>query len=286
LNTGGTEYIALSGALTANTALRDVREGDNVRVLTMDVAKVKTASDTSKISDNVGGGDGLLVYVTDTSVGTSVPTVVRNSSTGATTAVTSSSKRGVKLINGGSLPSVGLTVASPNIIYVQGDYNSGKTSAAQPPSNTTSTYTPPNDAPSPVVSGYERAPAAVAGDAVNILSNAWNDANSLLSQSSRVASNTTVNAAIIAGNVPSTSSSYSGGIENFARFHENWSGKYYTIYGALALLYNSQQARGTWGSADYTPPNRRWYYDIKLQDSNPPGFRVARVYERGRWTTR
>ena len=102
----------------------------------------------------------------------------------------------------------------------------------------------------------------------------------------RVASNTTVNTAIIAGSVPSKDGAYSGGIENFVRFHENWSGKYFTIYGTLALLYNSQQAKGLWGDADYNPPNRRWYYDTKFQDANPPGFQVARVYERGRWTRR
>lgn len=286
LGTGTAEYTSIAAALTPNRAMRDVREGDNVRNVVLDIGVIKTASDQGRISDTVGSGDGLLFYVSDTSVGTSVSTVVRNASTGASTTVTSSSKRGVKLVNGGSLPSVGLTIASPNIVYIQGDYNSGKSGATQPASNTTSTYTPPNDRPSPVVTGYDRAASAVAADAVNILSNAWNDSNSLLAQSSRVASNTTVNTAILAGNVPTTTSSYSGGIENFARFHENWSGKYYTIYGTLALLYNSQQAKGTWASADYTPPNRRWYYDTKLQDNNPPGFRIARVYERGRWTAR
>ena len=285
------EYVAIKGTLTTNTALKDVREADNIRVVTMDVGALKTAVDAGKVLDSVGGstgtgGDGLLIHFTDTSFGTSVSTVVKNSSTGATTAVTSTKKRGLKLTNGAALPSAGLTVATPNIIYVQGDYNTGKTSTSQPPSNTPSSYTPPADKPSPVVSGYNRAPAAVAGDAVNILSNAWNDANSLLAQSSRVASNTTINTAIIAGNVPTTSASYSGGIENFSRFHEDWSNRYLTIYGTLAQLFNSEQAKGTWNLADYTPPGRRWYYDTKLQDSNPPGFRIARVYERGRWTTR
>ena len=86
--------------------------------------------------------------------------------------------------------------------------------------------------------------------------------------------------------MPTTSASYSGGIENFSRFHEDWTNKYITIYGTLAQLFNSEQAKGTWSLADYSAPNRRWYYDTKLQDNNPPGFRIARVYERGRWTTR
>lgn len=288
LPTSDPQYVALTGTLTTNRALKDAREGDNTRVVTMDVGLLKSASEgaSRKVVDNYGGGDGLLLYVADTSQGTSVSTQVRNSSTGATTNVTSNRMRGVKLVNGAKLPDGGLTIASPNTVYIQGDYNSGKTSTVQPPSNTASSYTPPINKPEPETPSYRRVPAAVAADAVNILSNAWNDANSLTAQSTRVASNTTVNTAIIAGNVPTTNGSYSGGIENFVRFHENWANKYFTIYGTLALLYNSQQAIGKWPSADYSPPNRRWYYDTKLQDANPPGFQIARVYERGRWTRR
>ena len=121
---------------------------------------------------------------------------------------------------------------------------------------------------------------------MNVLSNAWNDANSLSGISSRQATSTTINTAIVAGNVPTTTASYSGGIENFTRFHEDWSNDYLTIYGALALLFDSEQATGPWNAASYSPPSRRWYYDTLLQDHNPPGFRVARTYERGRWVQR
>jgi len=100
------------------------------------------------------------------------------------------------------------------------------------------------------------------------------------------ASNTTVNIAIVAGNVPTTSSSYSGGIENFPRFHENWSGNYFTVYGSFGLLYDSEQAKGTWANALYSPPDRHWYFDTSLQNKNPPGFPVAYSYDRGRWSTR
>ena len=286
LGTGSTEYLAIKAALTTNTAIKDIREGDNVRVVTMDVSKINAALTASSISDNVGGGDGLLLYFKDSSAGSSVSTKVVDSSSGATTAVTSSARRGVKLTKGATLPSMGLTVVTPNIAYIQGDYNTGTTASTQPASNTTSTYVPPVDNPSPIVTGYNRAASAVVADAVNILSNAWNDANSLLSKSSRQASSTTINTAIVAGNVPTTTASYSGGIENFSRFHEDWSGDYLTIYGALALLFDSEQATGRWNAADYTPPNRRWYYDTLLQDHNPPGFHVARTYERGRWVSR
>ena len=132
LSTSNAERTAIVAALTTNTALRDVRDGDNVRLLTMDIAKVKIGVDSGRILDNDGSGDGLLLYVSDTSSGTSVSTKVVNSSSGATTSVTSSRSRAVKLINGGVLPALGasrhlgFTVVSPNSVYIQGDYNSGK----------------------------------------------------------------------------------------------------------------------------------------------------------------
>lgn len=291
LSSSSADYIALIGAIKTNTALRDVREGDNVRLVTMDVDKVRVAAGSGSIQDTAGGslntgGDGLTIYVADKSYGTSVSTKVVDSGSGATTTVTSSRSRGVKLVNGAKLPSNGFTIVTPNPVYIQGDYNSGKTSTTQPASNTATTYVPPNDHPSPYVSGYNHVAAAVVGDAVNILSNNWNDANSLLAQSSRAATSTTINAALVAGNVPTTTSSYSGGVENFTRFHEDWNNDYLTIYGALALLYSSNQATHTWNAADYTPPNRRWFYDDLFSNSNPPGFHVARSYERGIWTVR
>lgn len=276
-----TEYLAIQSAVTTNTALTDVREGDNVRNVTVDMSKITSSANSGTLKDTVGSSDGFLLFINDTSVGTSVSTKIVNAATGAATNVTSTRARGVKLTKGGTLPSAGMTIVSPNPVYIQGDYNTGTTSSSQPLSNTTANYTPPTDTPSPVVGSYSRAPAAVVGDAVNVLSNAWNDANSSSGIGSRVASSTTVNTAIVAGNVPTTSSSYSGGIENFTRFHEDWGSAYFTIYGALALLYDSEQATHPWSNSSYNPPSRRWYYDTLLQNSNPPGFRVAHTYSRG-----
>ena len=271
----GPVYTALSNLITTNQALKDVREKDYVRVATLDVNQIKVAFDQGILKDTVGNGDGLLLYVADTSSGNPVSTKVVDSATGTSTTVNSTHSRGVRLKNGGLLPNAGLTIASPNAVYVQGDYNSGQTGSVEPASNTAANYTPPTDRPSPFVSNYDHAPAAIIGDAVNILSNAWNDANSLLPQASRRAESSTVNAAIVAGNVPTTTTSYSGGIENFVRFHENWDSRYFTISGALAQLYASEQARGLWKDADYTPPARRWYYDDLLRDRNPPGMRAG-----------
>lgn len=286
LATTNAEYVAIKAAIRTNTALKDVRDADYVRLVTLDMDKVRTGYNAGTITDTVGSGDGLAIYVKDTSAGSTVNSQVVNSQTGATKNVVSSRARGVKLINGSRLPAVGVTIVSPLPVYIQGDYNSGRVAGSEPASNTATSYTPPLDTPSAFVTGYDHVAAAVVGDAVNILSNNWNDWNSDLSQSSRAAKNTTINAVIVAGNVPTTTSSYSGGVENFVRFHENWSDDYFTIYGSLALLYASDRAVRPWSAADYTPPNRRWFYDTRLRDRNPPGFNIARVYERGRWTVK
>src|SRR5205814_5179924 len=81
-----------------------------------------------------------------------------------------------------------------NPVYIQGNYNTGSGTV---PSNS-GTYTDPD------ASGYTRKPAAVVADAVNILSSGWSDANSAQGIATRVASaNTTINAALVAGNVQS-----------------------------------------------------------------------------------
>jgi hypothetical protein len=300
LSPSSSEYLAISSAITTNQAIADKREGSNVRLVSIDVDKVRTAYNSSAISDNAGDGDGLLFYVQDKSDGTSVSSNIVNSASGSSTPVTSIDRRGVRLTNGAFLPGTkrptessvqgivkGFTLVSPNAVYIQGDYNTGTNGVNMPPSNTATSYTPPLDNPDPYATGYDRVASAVVGDAVNILSNAWNDGNSTLPTNSRAATNTTINAAIVSGNVPTgTDGSYSGGIENFTRFHETWSGDYLTIYGAIASLFDSAQATGPWSRAQYSPPNRRWYYDTLLQDNNPPGFRAARSYERGPWVQR
>jgi hypothetical protein len=278
------DYIALNSALTTNMALYDPRQGDNVRLVSVNVGTLTTAYAGGQITDNNGGNDGLTLYIQDISAGTSVSTTLGGSP------VTSNSNRAVMLTNGGNLPynatnGTGFSVVTPNPVYIQGDYNSGYTGSTQPASNTaTATYNPPTVNPSPVVSGYTRAPAAVAADSINILSNAWSNTNSTSSGpngNGPQATNTTVNAALIGGTVPTTTGSYSGGTENFTRFLEDWSGAYFTLYGCLAPLYDSEQAKGTWSSARYSPPTRCWYYDTILEDNNPPGFRVAQTYQRG-----
>lgn len=167
-------------------------------------------------------------------------------------------KRGVRLKNGSALPTGGLTVVSDNPVYIQGDYNTAKN---------------------------QWQPAAVVADAVNILSNNWKDTNAATT-SSRVASNTTINTAILSGIVPTTANpnTYSGGVENFPRFLENWGGITLTYNGSMVELFNSQQATGTWGKSNvYSPPTRVWAFDTRLRTSPPPGIFQVISYSRCRW---
>ena len=139
------------------------------------------------------------------------------------------------------------------------------------------------------MSGYNRASCSILTDAVNILSNSWNDANSFAGTSSRVASNTTVNAAVVSGIVPTASvggdGSYSGGAENFPRFLEDWSHAALTYYGSMVELYKSQQSMGEWGKANvYSPPTRQWYFDNNFKTTPPPGSLMIYSYAKGRWS--
>jgi hypothetical protein len=252
--------VAIKGAITTNQTITDNREGattgnGTIRVASLDVGILKTAIDAASL----GSFNGIL-YIVDTSADPNGVTA----------------KRAIRLTNGGSLPNGGLTIASGNPVFVQGDYNTGTAGATQPLSNS-------GDPTKPTVAGYTREPAAIVADAVMVLSNSWNDA---ASGTTPAASSTTVNAAIVAGIVPTGNGYYSGGVENFPRFLENWSGKDFTYYGSMIELYNSEQNIGHWGAGNvYSPPDRAWYFDTNFLSSPPPGLLAAFNYIRSRWYT-
>jgi hypothetical protein len=182
-----------------------------------------------------------------------------------------STESGVRLVNGQTLLPKGLTVATPNPLYLQGNYNAPASSLGT--ANTADTL-----------------PASVVADAVTVLSTAWKDPNSGGALSSRNAANTTVNAAFLAGIVPTTTGSYSGGVENFPRFIEDWSGKTFTYNGSMVVMYESRYATGQWrgtGSSIgiYNPPNRNWAFDQNFRNPNrlPPGCPGVRALIRDKW---
>jgi len=79
-----------------------------------------------------------------------------------------------------------------------------------------------------------------------------------LDQNSRVSTQTTYNCAFIAGIKTTTDTSYNGGLENYPRLHEKWSGVNLNITGSFVALWNSAIATGNWSNASYSPPIRNW----------------------------
>ncbi|MDP8248144.1 MAG: hypothetical protein P9M00_08405 [Candidatus Tritonobacter lacicola] len=175
---------------------------------------------------------------------------------------------GVRLVNAQTMPDGtqangnvrGLTVATDNRLYVLGNYN---TTAAGTSS---------------------QRPAAIAGDAISILSNSWTDEKSTDSLSNRRASNTTLYTAMMMGNYESSQNDYNGGLENLPRFLEYWSGKTAKIRGSMVdLWYSNEKIRDWYGNKTlvskwsygsyYTAPNRDWGYDKFFDDplNWPPG---------------
>ena len=153
---------------------------------------------------------------------------------------------GIRIKNGRELSGPTFLV-SPNPVYIQGDFN----------------------APA-ATSVYTKQPAVVMCDALNLLSNAWDDSKKPGSGVPK-ANATTVNCAMISGIVRTPDmpdGSYSGGLENYPRFHENWSGVASNIRGSFICLFQSRYATGTWGKKNvYTPPTRNWGFDPDLLNS-------------------
>ncbi|CAN5613200.1 hypothetical protein BH18ACI3_BH18ACI3_06250 [soil metagenome] len=199
-------------------------------------------------------------------------------------------RRGVRLVRGQTLPGIydtanpkntkGFTVASENAVYVQGNYNaSGVASVGDP--------TPHTDY-IPLSTSSGNIPASVVADAITILSNNWRDANSFASpfdRTGRTASQTFTRFAMIGGdsltslhatpNQGGDNARMSGGVHNFKRFLENWTGDSLFYSGSLVNLFNSRNNNGAFKCCErvYRPPNRNWVFDATFLDINrlPPG---------------
>jgi hypothetical protein len=158
----------------------------------------------------------------------------------------------------------GVTVASDQAMYVLGHFNRG--TAAVP-------------------AGAPRQPASLIGDSINILSQGYwqtqaacngtlcRDGQSVaaLNNAARNAQSTWINAAFLGG-VDTTpdgypgNGQYNGGLENYPRFHENWTGTNLTYQGSFVSLGEPEHVDGAWcgtGNACniYNPPNRFWNFD-------------------------
>jgi hypothetical protein len=189
----------------------------------------------------------------------------------------------VRLVQAQQLPyngNVGFTLATPNPLYIIGNYNvTTNISDGLPLATSIGATTNGNTVP-----------AALLCDAITVLSSNWNDAKSTLAYTTRVAENTTINAAIVTGNVPSTGTSattFSGGVHNLTRLLENWSGDTLTYNTSIVCLFSSQIATNQFQmpGAYYEPPTRNWGFDPTFYNParEPPGIPVALVPIRFNW---
>ena len=196
-------------------------------------------------------------------------------------------RRGVRLINGQTLPGVytdpintkGFTVASENGIYILGNYNAISI-------NSVGTPTPAEDYNPQGTANH--IPASIAADAITILSPSWSDSRSFrypFSLSNRPASETFLRFAMLSGDTLTSKDAdpnqgggdqrMSGGVHNFMRFLEDWGDDRVNYAGSMINLYNSHNNNGTFKccSMVYSPPARNWVFDISFLDPNrlPPG---------------
>jgi hypothetical protein len=186
----------------------------------------------------------------------------------------------------------GISIATENMDYIWGNYNTTGINAA-PPAGTSSL----NDSSTSYYYLGNQIPTSIVCDAIFPLSKTFFDSETGMypddtskrpaDNSPTVAQESSVRAAIIAGNNLSAlagspdagnsaagESRLCGGMHNFPRFLENW-GARWNFVGSLIPLYHSTQAVGQYNanSTIYGAPTRNWAFDITFTDPNrlPPG---------------
>lgn len=176
-------------------------------------------------------------------------------------------RRALKIVDGATInlgaacygaappnPPCGISIASENPVYIQGEFNDGGVN--------TSAFT------------GSSVSASVAADSVTLLSDDWNDVNSFISPYNpalRNAVTTTYRVAIIAGKgIPfaqpaGTVQDYGtdGGLHNFLRFEENWGSASLDYRGSLVSFFYSVQGIGPYKCCNtvYGAPNRVYSFD-------------------------
>jgi len=176
-------------------------------------------------------------------------------------------RRALKVVNGSNLAALGtcpggyncgLAIASENPVYITGDFNANFGGIGFSSSPTT-------------------VAASVAGDAVTLLSDNWNDTNSFsspYSTSARTGVTSWYRVAIVGGATPwFTNSSDSahqdfgtdGGVHNFLRYLEAWSGTL-EYEGSIVDMFYSRQSNGTFKCCTtvYSPPTRGYSFDTNF----------------------
>jgi hypothetical protein len=246
--------------VSTNVSFGDQREGKNTQTTEIDVGLFNTWLTNAGLALNTLalanlGHEINSIYVDDQRLDVNKLTAVR-------------------VANGKDLPGDGLTVATYLPLYVKGHFNAPDLAAGS--TNTLNTK-----------------PASLAGDSITVLSANWSDANSFTSvYTDRPATDTTINAAFLAGIVATTNiggtKHYSGGLENFPRLLENWGGKTFTYNGSMVVMFPSRYARSWFVSPGtyYSAAIRKWSFDRNFlnQGKLPPITPAVRKIVRGQWT--
>lgn len=167
---------------------------------------------------------------------------------------------------------IGLTLATNSALYIQGDFNA--------PTNKGTSTTPHADDQFGALGG--EVPASLIADAITVLSNSWNnqDSRKFTSGSVRRATNTMISAAFVTGNVATArfggSTQYSGGVENFPRFLEDWSSRTLTYRGSMVMLFRSEVQNKRWGFNNvYSAPNRSWGFHRRFSEGFRPPLDIG-----------
>jgi hypothetical protein len=261
-----TNFIRLPFLSLTNTFTDQRQPENNMYVTQIDIGAYANWLLTNTIvTAKLTNGAATILYVADERyIGTSTLSVVR-------------------LVNATQLPynaNVGFTLATPNPLYTVGNYNVTTNSSDGLPLATAIGAT----------TNGNTVPAALLCDAITVLSQSWNDALSSGSYTARRPVNTTINAAIVTGNVPSTGTSattFSGGVHNLTRLLENWTGYTLTYNTSIVCLFTSQLATNQFQMPGnyYEPPTRNWGFDPTFYNParEPPGIPVALVPIRFNW---
>ncbi|MBW4551835.1 MAG: hypothetical protein KME35_12100 [Aphanocapsa sp. GSE-SYN-MK-11-07L] len=196
---------------------------------------------------------------------------------------------------GASFTPAGVTFASDQAIYSQGDFNNFLT-------NPNDSSYDPGSLPDITNTGFNGLypttlvwqPASIISDSFNSLSNACLSANQAINKTGNGqncagggASNTTTRAGLLAGtditgegtdtqkdpitgalDTLTSVAGFSGGLQNYPRYFENWGntrGHFY--YGSFVSLGIPRQANGQWDNQEYNPPRRVWGYDERFNDA-------------------
>lgn len=239
VNAGLTAHLTACAAAGSSAALYNNREARTISMIEIDTQALLNCVHTSSIDLDDTTDGGLVLYFTVDGPSSSVV-----------------NGYGVRVRNGSELASTisgapavaGVTIVTDQALYVRGNYNS-----------------------------VNKIPAGFIADSLNVLSGSWNDATSLLAVGGRPASNTTINAGFLSG-TDSTGGAegaggmdgggYNGGLENYFRLHEDWSGATLTAMGSFVSLGHPRHVAGAWALGDpyYLAPTRAWTFDLDFQD--------------------